>query len=328
MRVLLVGSAHPWRMEMAVAAALGRAGHTVLVLDDRRLKRRLGHALTQRWVVHRARRFAPDRVILSKCHALALETVAQLVARRPAVMWYHDAAYFRDAARPDIAHVVAVGQLAGTFFVTGFEDEWRALGLNAHFLPAAGNGAIRPVPPDPRYAAPVSFIGTGYDASRAEFLVALSARLPVRVWGTRWEPWADRLAVGGRAVEGRDFAAVCASSRISLGILPTVMRGASNASSDRVWMVMLAGGFYLGPYTTGLARMLIEGEHCAWYPDGDVDACARVAARYLADDDLRERVRTQGERFVRAHHTYDQRLGSLLTGEPWVNPLEAGRGVA
>ena len=90
------------------------------------------------------------------------------------------------------------------------------------------------------------------------------------------------------------------------------------------WMVMLAGGLYLGPYAPAMARMLVDGEHCAWYPDGDAQACAEVAHRYLADDRLRERVRTHGERFVREYHTYDQRINNLLTGEPWVNPLDVG----
>jgi len=311
-------------MEMATADALQRAGHTVLVVDDRRLSRRFGHVITQGWVRRRARRFQPDVVVLSKCLALDVETVAEVIAGHPSALWYHDAPYFREPARRDVSHVIAVGRLAGTFFVTGFEEEWRALGLNAHFLPAAGNRAITPVAPDPRFAAPVTFIGTGYDASRAEFLVALSARVPVKVWGTRWEPWEDRLDLGGRAVDGADFAAVCSSSRITLGILPALMRGASNAASDRVWMAMLAGGFYLGPYAPAVARMLLDGEHCAWYDDGDVASCAAQAERYLADNQLRERIRTQGERFVRAHHTYDDRAPYLLTGEPWINPLAAG----
>jgi spore maturation protein CgeB len=281
-----------------------------MTLDDRKIKRVIGRALTQRWVLLQARRFEADFVLLSKCMALDVDTVATIVRDTPNAMWYHDAAYFNEASRPDIAHIVNVGRMSDTFFVTGFEAEWRTLGLNAQFLPAAADSSIVPVAPDPHYAADISFTGTGYDESRAELLVALSRRFHVRVWGTKWEPWRDALDWGGRAVEGREFSTVCCSSTLMLGILPKLMHGADRATSDRIWMTMLAGGMYLGPYASGVARMLQDGVHCAWYTD--VDSCIAQAERYLADPKLVARVRSQGEAFVRAHHTYDERIRHLL----------------
>ena len=313
MRVLILGSAHPWRMEAATARALRRAGHVTRIVDDRKIKRKIGRRLTQRWVLMQTARFKPDFVFLSKCQALDIATVARVVRDTPSAMWYHDAAYFTEPARPDIAHIIEVGRLADTFFVTGFEQEWRALGLNAKFLPAAADRDIVPVTPDPLYAADISFTGTGYDESRAELLMALSRRFHVRVWGMKWERWQDKLDWSGRPVEGREFAAVCSSSALMLGILPTVMQRADNAVSDRIWMTMLAGGLYLGPYTPGVARMLQDGVHCAWYTD--VESCFAQAERYLSDPDLARRVRTQGEAFVRQHHTYDERILHLLPRE-------------
>lgn len=319
MRVLIVGSSNPWRMEAAVQRALGRAGHTTLLLDDRRVKRTVGRRLTQPWILRRARRFRPDFVMLSKCLALDLDTVADVVRGVPSALWYHDAAYYDEPERADIAHVIGAGKLADTFFVTGFEREWERLGLRAEFLPAAADASIHPQPLSPEFAADVSFIGTGYDAGRAEFVAELSRRFQVKVWGTQWERWRDRIDWTGRAVEGADFARVCSSSKIMLGILPALMLKASNAASDRMWMTILAGGFYLGHGTPGVDRMLLDGIHCAWYTD--VESCARQAERYLGDAALRARVREEGERFVRAYHTYDARVGNLLSGQGWVNPL-------
>ncbi|HXC26189.1 MAG TPA: glycosyltransferase [Gemmatimonadaceae bacterium] len=310
MRVLILGSSNPWRMEAAIARAFERAGHVTMMLDDRRIKRAIGHALTQRWVLLQAKRFRADFILLSKCMALDIETVAALVRDTPNAMWYHDAAYFNDSSRPDIAHIVNVGRLSDRFFVTGFEAEWRALGLNAKFLPAAADRSIVPVAPDPRYAADISFTGTGYDESRAQLLIALSRRFRVRVWGTSWERWRDTLDWGGRAVEGREFTTVCSSSTLMLGIHPKQMHSADQATSDRLWMTILAGGMYLGPYANGVAGMLQDGVHCAWYTD--VDSCIAQAERYLGDPELVARVRAQGEAFVRAHHTYDERIRHLL----------------
>lgn len=299
--------------------ALKRAGHTTMLVDDRRVKRAVGRALTQRWVADRVRRFRPDFVILSKCLALDVSTVADVVRGVRSVLWYHDAAYYNEPERPDIAHIIAAGKLADTFFVTGFEREWRALGLRAEFLPAAADASIHPEQPSPEFASDISFTGTGYDASRAEFLAQLSRSFQVKVWGTKWEAWRDQIDWSGRPVEGTDFARVCSSSKIMLGILPALMLQAANAASDRMWMTILAGGFYLGPASPGVDRMLLDGVHCAWYTD--LESCAAQAERYLADSALRDRVRQEGERFVRAYHTYDARVANLLSGDAWTNPI-------
>jgi len=319
MRILLIGSDNPWRMEAAVERALRRAGHTTLLVDDRRTKRLIGRSMTQRLIKRQAKRFRPDFVFLSKCLALDPETVDAVIAGKPNAMWYHDPQWHKDLERPDIGHIKRIGMLAQTFFVTGFEDEWRAHGLNARFLPAAGDSGIVPVAHDDRFASDVAFIGTGYDSSRAELLMLLSEQFQLRVWGPGWEEWRERLNWAGRSVEGADFAKVCSSSSITLGINPARAAGGVAYTSDRTWMVMLAGGFYLAEHSDGLASMISEGEHCAFHSGGE--SCAQQCTRYLASPDERARIRRAGEMFVRAHHTYDQRIENLLEDRAFVNPL-------
>ena len=318
MRILLIGSGNPWRMEAAVERSLRRIGHETKLLDDRQIKRRIGFTLTQRWVLQRANSFAPDFVFLSKCHALDVETVARIIRGKPNAMWYHDPQWHRDLDRPDIAHIAAIGRLADSFFVTGFDAEWRAHSLRAKLLPAAGDAAIVPVPHDPRFATDVTFIGTGYDPDRAALLMEIARNERVRVWGLGWDQWKGALHWGGRPGEHEDFAAVCSSSKITLGINPARAKGATAYTSDRLWMVMLAGGFYLGPGTPGLDRMLHDGVHCAFYRD--VEHCVERAHYFVRHDNERERIRLTGERYVRAHHTYDQRVPHLLSGEPYRLP--------
>jgi hypothetical protein len=306
-------------MEAAVERAFRRLGHTTLLIDDRRMKRKVGRSLTQRWAKWHATRFRPDFVFLSKCLALDPETVISIVEGKPNAMWYHDPQWHRDLNRPDIAHIATIGRLARTFFVTGFEAEWRAHGLNALFLPAAGDAGIKPVPHDGRFASDVAFIGTGYDANRAKLLVTVARQQSVRVWGPGWNEWKSSLDWNGKSVEGRDFAAVCSSSKIVLGINPTRAAGGISYTSDRTWMVMLAGGFYLTQRTPGVAAMLRDGEHCAFYDDAE--SCALECEKYLADPTARNRIRLAGEAFVRANHTYDQRVHNLLENREFANPL-------
>ena len=317
----MIGSSNPWRMEAAVERAFRRAGHQTLLVDDRRTKRRIGRRLTQRWVRARARKFRPDFVFLSKCLALDPETVSGIIKDVPNSMWYHDPQWHSAIDRPDIAHIAVIGKLTNDFLVTGFDSEWRALGLRARFLPAAADAGIRPVPAEPRFKADVTFIGTGYDRERAKLLTEIAKHLDLKVWGLGWERYADRIPWGGHAVEGKDFAAVCSSSKIVLGINPEQAWGGSGYTSDRTWMVMLAGGFLLGQYSPGLAAMLREGEHYAWYED--VSGCINRCFHFVANNRERLVIRTQGTAFVRANHTYDQRIPYLLEDREWVNPLPA-----
>jgi spore maturation protein CgeB len=83
--------------------------------------------------------------------------------------------------------------------------------------------------------------------------------------------------------------------------------------------VMLAGGFYLAQRTSGVAAMLKEDEHCGFYDDAT--SCIAQCGRYLGAPGEREEIRIQGERFVRAHHTYDQRIANILENRPFTNPL-------
>ena len=307
-------------MERGTERALRRAGHTTKLIDDKRARRMLGARLSQRWALSQAKRFKPDFVLLSKCHGLAVDTVAQIIEGRDNAMWYHDAQWYRSTYRPDIAHIVKVGKLAKIFFVSGFEREWTALGLRAKFLPSCADARIKPVSVDKRFASDVVFIGTGYDAARANFLLKIAKRFDLRVWGRGWAEWRQPLNWSGRPIEGSEFAAVCSSSKIVLGVNPARYTADSgNTTSDRTWMVILAGGFLLGQGTPELKQMLREGDHCAWY--SDVDSCIAQIAYYLDKPEQRERVRREGQVFVRQYHTFDQRIHNLLSGEAFVNPL-------
>ena len=306
-------------MERGTDRALRRAGHKTLLIDDRRASRVIGRKLTQRWALSQARRFKADFVILSKCLALELDTVRTIIDGRHNSMWYQDPQWYKNTYRPDVAHIVAVGKLSQTCFVSGFDAEWRALGLPAKFLPAAGDRDIMPVPPKRRFHSDVSFIGTGYDPSRAQFLLKVAKKYDVKVGGKGWEKWRKPLNWSGRPVEGKEFAAVCSSSNISLGVNPDRAKGGQAYTSDRTWMVILAGGFYLGHGTPGLTQMLREGDHCAWYKD--IDSCLAKIGYYLENSAARERIRREGQVFVREHHTFDQRIHNLLSGEAFVNPL-------
>jgi hypothetical protein len=320
MRILILGSYKTWRMERGVQAAFERMGHETLLVDDRRLRRTIGRALTQRWVRWQATRFDPEFVFLSKCLGLELDTVERVIRGRRNAMWYMDPQWHREIDRWDVGHVLAVARMAHTFHVSGFEEEWVRLGTNARFLPAAGDQAITPVPRDPDYAAQAAFIGRGYDPARAEFLMQVKrSGVHLRTWGLAWEEWGERVGWSGRPVEDEKFSKVCSSSDVVLGIHPTRAVGATTYTSNRVWITCLGGGFYLGQRTPGIDALLRGGEHCDYFDD--VYDCVARIKRWSEDPVGREKVRRAGEAFVRQYHTFDDRAKYILSGERWVSPL-------
>lgn len=306
-------------MERGVERALKRAGHKTSLFDDRKRKRMIGARFTQSSALARAKRFKPDFVLLSKCQALSLDTVGEIIAGKANAMWYHDPPSYKNIKRPDVAHIASVGRLSQTFFVSGFVEEWSALGLPAKFLPSAADVSLGSARPDKRAASDVAFIGGGYDASRARFLMKVAQKYDTRVWGPGWEEWRKQLRWNGGPIQGRAFARVCASAKILLGINPAIAKGATNYTSDRTWMVIQAGGFYLGQATPGVTDLLRGGDHCAWYTD--LESCLERCGHYLANPATRERIRRQGQHFVTEHHTFDQRIRNLLSGEEFINPL-------
>jgi hypothetical protein len=319
MRILITGSSRPWRIEACFERAFRRAGHTTMLVDDNRLAHTIGRAATQQWVRFRADRFKPDFVLLSRCKGLEPETVEVLVHDRENAMWCSDAQWHRHTTtRADMRHVAAIAKLSTRLWVPEFVDEWRALGYDARWLPFAGDRDIRPVPSNRALAADVAFLGSGFDEERARFMIELSRHVSLRIWGKGWDEWRDQLDWAGRPAQGRDFAAVCSSSCTTLGVNSA---GAPDVPfyTDRMFLVMLAGGFYVGAGGRHAEQMLKNGEHCAWY--STIDECVAQIRAYVRDAATRNRVRARGERFVREHHTYDQRVGHILTGTPYHPPL-------
>lgn len=310
MRILILGSNKQWRLEATLERAFKRAGHTTLLLDDRRATQLLGRRVAQRWLRARATRFSADFVLLSKSLGADLETVHHLVRDRPNAMWYSDPQWYPHLDRPDIAHIASVARIANVLFVPAFESEWRRIGANARFLPFAADRDIMPIVPSaPRSG--VAFLGAAYDRGRMEFLADIAARIPLTVWGPGWKNYSDRVPWSGRTAEGIDFARVCSSAAVTLGIT------AANATgypyyTDRMFIVILAGGFYLGEGGLNPPGLLQDGEHCAWY--GTREECIDRIRYYLASPAERERIRIAGERFVREHHTYDNRIQNILSG--------------
>lgn len=319
MRVLILGRSRVSSAESSVHRALVRRGHLVTLVDDRRAAQWAGRRVANQWLRARARVFGPDLVVVGKALAVSPTALAEVCQGRRSVMWYHDLRV------PPLEEIVERARQVDVLFLTagGQAHEYESGGVRrALFLPGAlDSWTERPQSPLPELATDVAFIGSGYDEYRADFLRRLSRGFRLRVWGPGWERWRHELNWTGRPARGRDLARICASAKIVLGINPSFQARSPvwGYASNRMWRIVGCSGFYLGHATPGMRDLLRDHEHCAWYDDEE-HACAQLE-RYLSDGEVRKRIRTAGRAFVAAHHTFEQRIENLLTGEPFRNPL-------
>ncbi len=73
-----------------------------------------------------------------------------------------------------------------------------------------------------------------------------------------------------------------------------------------LWKVLGCGGFFLGPWQSGLEHFARDGRHCVWYrsPDDAVD----LARHYLADATRRQEIAAAGREYALSRHTYAHRV--------------------
>jgi spore maturation protein CgeB len=136
-------------------------------------------------------------------------------------------------------------------------------------------------------------------------------RLQVR--GPGWKGAPPEIPVSGGPVFGKAFARVVHGAAISLGANATRAQDSQVAcTSNRLWKVLGCGGFFLGPWQSGLEEFARDGEHCVWYRS--LDDAVDLARRYLADPGRRQEVAAAGREHALGRHTYAHRVALLLAG--------------
>ena len=112
-----------------------------------------------------------------------------------------------------------------------------------------------------------------------------------------------------------------------IGINPTIYTATKPATGGtdihRTWMVILGGGLHLGHGSPGSRRCFVTT-----FTVAGIATWTRASRRSdtdLRDSSARERIRKQGEAFVRQYHTFDARLHNVLSGEESVESASPSR---
>jgi hypothetical protein len=202
-------------------------------------------------------------------------------------------------------------------------DQFGRLGaVDTRYLPFAADTTLHaPAAPDPAYRADVSFVGT-WRPERETFLEGF-ADLDLRIWGNEY--WRTRTRSGsavrarwtGRTLRGDELGKVCASSRIMLNVMDAATWPGPNM---RNFEQAACAAFSLTTRTSAVLEIFTEGENIECFAD-IAEARAKVE-RYLREDGARVRIARAGYDLVAAHHTYADRVATLVD---WLGSEHRGR---
>jgi spore maturation protein CgeB len=310
MRVALLGAAGSHKTETSIARAVRSLGHACRLVNVVTWTRYAG-PLAPRAIRRLVEAFDPDFVLLTRHAALVGEpTLRTLLRGREAAFWYFD-------PQPT-AQAVTLGRLAGRMYLTYLAqlDWYRAAGIDeVRFLPQGLDPQRhRPIPTAPAdLRCDASFVGSGQYSYRYAVLRAVSAVCRLQLRGPGWDGAPPDLPVAGGPVHGRRLRQVIRGAAVSLGASAHPEQDADRGSaSNRMWMILGCGGFYLGAHVPDIEAFAEDGRHCAWYRS-PADA-AEQARHYLAAPEECRRIAEAGRAHALRRHTYARRVELLLSG--------------
>lgn len=181
----------------------------------------------------------------------------------------------------------------------GNDEKFAARGVNHVWMqPAVVERDCVPGHPSPQYNSPIAFTGADGYHPEYPFRTLLVNRLRER-YVTNFRVY--------QAVRQQNLNDLYASVRVLVG--DSCFAGADRYWSDRVPETLGRGGFLIFPRTPGLA---IPG--LVTYNPQDISDLISKIEYYIDDDHQAERIRLRNEahEFVKANHTYTNRMTTLL----------------
>jgi hypothetical protein len=279
MKIAHIGCFNRYHTEADICDYLEFAGHRV---DRYQFDR-----LDQQRFVARANRF--DIVICSIPHTFSPEWWRDVRQRGPRlVAWYFD--WIADWGGREAQYLPRLREFDLILSTDGFENKIYD-GLNRHWLPHACDPRVY-YPIDERPASDVGFIGHVYLPRRKFMLERLMKRYNFSVMGLLDNCW------------GPNYARACASVKIMLG--DNFRNDIPGYWSDRVYMSLACGAFYLSPRVPGLERYFKEGCHIAYYDDEN-DLYEKIDY-YLARPEERNSIARAGADYVAHFQNWKVRI--------------------
>lgn len=187
----------------------------------------------------------------------------------------------------------------------GDEKKYREWGINRYELHQAADiqhGIPKIITHEDveKFSADISFAGSVYTERRKE----INSRLYRKYDGYKYYGNQSLRSGGGQEIWGQDFAKMCFLSKIVIG--DNFTNDVAGYWSDRVYLTLGCGGFFLTSYVEGLEKKFGDYYHLAWYKD--LNEMEELIDYFLPREGLRKTIAKNGYEFVRQNHTYDNRI--------------------
>jgi hypothetical protein len=339
LRILMVCDLWQGSDSYALARAFRRAGHSVTIVSDStyygrewrspvlRATRRLMRPFIVRdfneALIKNAEGLQPH--LLFVCKGQLVEPYAIQAAKKAgalAALWWPDVSFF--AHGPSIPRSVPHYDWVFTTKTFGLADLKAKFGMSrASFLPHAFHPEVHrkfrcDASDHDRYGCDVSFIGTWSPKKQAllEALVAARPDVKLKIWGMQWEKAGNKLSrwVESREVLGAEYAKAIRLSKVNLGILSEVRKGASSGDliTARTFHIPACGGFMLHERTDEVREFFCEGRECGMF-SGAEEMVGKVGY-YLEHPQEREQVADAGHlRCLQSGNSVDDRVRAIIS---------------
>lgn len=297
-RIALFGkSKHRTRTTAHLVRAFRERGNKVLWLNPSKIRRQKKDA-TNRFILNQMETFNPHMVfVYSQDIPLGvLEVVAAWDV--VTVLYYEDWS-------PDVPPSLAEkGKLVNFFLVTnkGMHEKYRAAGIKnpTYFIGACDQYDHRPRRPIlPLWRSEVAFIGEARpDESRVTLVKRLRENFNVKVYGKNWSEFG--LGRTLKSVTPRGYGLICGGAKIILGA--DITNEVDGYWSNRLWLTLGCGGFFLTAYVEGMADFFENRKHLVWYHSHE--ECLMLAQEYMGRTEDRRAIAHQGFKLVHEHYTF------------------------
>jgi len=327
MRILYLGEGSDYSTSKHRASALQRLGHTVDLIDMRRLAGDLiGHPLWGKFHFHTGYEFLQwrvhaslnklqrslnekyDVVWVNSGELLGAACVKSLLGLANASILYinddptggRDGARFRSLRRAISQYSLAVVVRRDNEIDFANRKAQRVLRVFMSYdeIAHAPLNTGEPIPSN--FRSEIAFLGTWMRREgRHEFVDHLiNAGLRVNIWGDRWHKapnWKNLKPFWkGPGMGGREYVAAIQGAKICLGLLS---KGNRDLHTTRSAEIPYAGGLLCAERTSEHLQMYRENEDAVFW--STPAECIAVCKRLLEDDTERARIRQNGMRRVR-----------------------------
>jgi len=152
------------------------------------------------------------------------------------------------------------------------------------------------------YDCDIAFLGSDYTPMRKELIRFLS-----QTYGSRFKHWGsgNGLRYG---LWGKEFSKAMACSKIIIG--DNFVNNVPGYWSDRVYLTLACGGFFLTRYVEGIEKEFTPGKHLDIWHDFEDLKCK--IAKYLDNSELRNSIAQAGQDLVLNRDSYDSRVKGVF----------------